>query len=65
MKLPQQKITKPQTRFLTILFQDLGYSREQRIAKLGTDYAVYSIDELSKVDASKLIDELLEAKLKK
>jgi hypothetical protein len=57
-----EKITQAQIRYIEILFQDLKYNYGQRKAKLGSDYAVYAIDELSKAEGSQLIRELRTAK---
>lgn len=50
--------TKPQQKYLRSLFDDHGYTSEQRKAKLQLDFGVSYIDELTISEASQLIDEL-------
>lgn len=51
-------ITKKQANYIDILFDDCGFTRDQKKAKLKADFNISFTDELTLVEASKLIDEL-------
>lgn len=54
--------TQRQLNYLQILFNDLGYTAEQKHAKLKADFFVDHLDELTISQASALINELKLAK---